>query len=326
MSTRGRLSSLHAITTALATTLALAGTAGCDKKDSPAPATTVSSTPSPSPSPSSSAAASSSAAKPADVDPAGAAQTLLDAWAKAQNDGAFEAYIALYDASFQGIKRTPDGGEKKLDLATWRADREKMFKKRQELKADAPKIGEANGVTTITFVQRWRSERYADHGEKTLTLRMDEKGAAHIVREEMKWSERGFEDSKTPAFDATTLVSPISVIVDVVPNAKSPNTDCASAHLLLHLEDAKGTKKTFEHGTVTGGADTTAPNVPHVKPTGGEITIEGTYCAGLKQGYVVKASGDTLVAVEVWEDEEGGPGKASQVIAKLPAGATVKMP
>src|SRR5437899_2903508 len=60
----------------------------------------------------------------------------VDAWLAAQNQGDFDAYVALYDPSFVGIKRTSDGGETKLKLKKWKADRKKMFAAKQEVVAE----------------------------------------------------------------------------------------------------------------------------------------------------------------------------------------------
>ena len=265
----------------------------------------------------------SPSAKPsasAAVDLGTAADAVLKNWLAAQNDGKFEAYAALYDASFKGVRRTADGAEKSFDLPGWRTDREKLFKKKQEVAADnIVKKVDASAVT-LTFVQRWKSGKFADHGEKILELRADGTGAVRIVREELKWSERGWEDSKDKPVDATALVSPITLTVEEV---KAPdNGDCSVTILRIHLKDDKGTEQKFDYGSITGMGGKPKKFGP-LAPKAGESTDLGVYCAGLQQGYTVKVTGETLVAVAIWSDEESGAGKESKVIAKLPAGAKV---
>ncbi len=63
----------------------------------------------------------------------------------AQNQGDFAAYAALYDAKFVGIRRTSDGGEKKMKWKAWKADRKKMFKGKQEVAADDVKVKAIDG-------------------------------------------------------------------------------------------------------------------------------------------------------------------------------------
>ncbi len=292
----------------------------CDKPSAPPPsggAGNASSTGS------SAKAPTPSSGEPSKPDPLAMAASAVEDWKKAQNDGKFEAYLAKYDASFQGIKRTPDGGEKKLDLATWKTDREKMFKIKQEVAVENIKSTMSGNDCVVTFLQRWKSGRFADHGEKTLTFR-DSGSGMRIVREEMKWSERGYEDSKTPVVDATALTSPLTLTLSVKTAPKN-ESDCLSSTMVLTLKDAKGVEKTFEHGTITSVAEDNQVKAGAVKPSGDHFESLGQYCAGLQQGYTVKVSGDTIEAVETWNDEEGGPGKANQVIAKLPAGAVVTL-
>ena len=92
------------------------------------------------------AAAVDAGAKPSDagvakvpVDAAGnkdeaEARALLDAWLAAQNQGRFDAYEKLYDASFEGIRRTGDKTVT-LDRAKWMKDRKRMFGKKLHVEA-----------------------------------------------------------------------------------------------------------------------------------------------------------------------------------------------
>ncbi len=267
------------------------------------------------------ASAKPSASAAPDLGPA--ADALLKSWLAAQNESKFDAYIALYDTTFKGVRRTSDGTEKSFDLAGWRADREKLFKKKQEVVADTVVKKIEAGVVTLTFVQRWKSGKFADHGEKVLELRAEASGALRVVREELKWSEHGWEDSKEKAFDATALVSPITMTVE---EYRAPdNGDCSVKVFRVHLKDDKGTAVKFEYGSITGGGGEMTNKGGPIAPKGGEYTDLGVYCAGLQQGYKLKVSGDTIVALSIWNDEDSGEGKETKVIAKLPPGAKVSL-
>ncbi len=266
-------------------------------------------------------ASASASAKPPPVDLGADGKKLLDAWVAAQNDGKFDAYAALYDASFKGVRRTSDGKEKTFDLEGWKTDRKKLFGKKQTVAADNLATKVEDGKVTLTFVQRWKSGKFADHGEKVLELAAKD-GGLRIVREELKWSERGFEDGKDKPLDATALVSPITLRVEEI--AMPDNGDCSETRLRIHLVDSKGTKLQVDHGVVTavaGGAKKSG----FLKPKDGGFTDLGEYCAGLKQGYTVKVTTDTVVALAAWTDEESGDGKETKVVAKLPTGAKVKL-
>ena len=110
-------------------------------------------------------------------------RALLDAWLAAQNGGDFEAYQKLYAASFAGVRRS---GKKavNLDRAGWIADRERMFKSKMEVSAEAVEIEPRTAGALVRFRQTWASGRYKDTGTKELEL-VREDGALRIAREEM---------------------------------------------------------------------------------------------------------------------------------------------
>jgi hypothetical protein len=127
----------------------------------------------------------------ASADPAADAQVTLDAWVAAQNDGDFAAYGALYARTFVGIRRTSDGRAKKMKWKAWKADRKKMFKKKMTVAADKPTFEVLDGRVQVSFLQRWKSGSYADHGTKHLVLAPDKAGVLHIVKEELLSSTPG---------------------------------------------------------------------------------------------------------------------------------------
>ena len=111
------------------------------------------------------------------------ANAWLSAWLKAQDDGSFAAYSAMYGAEFTGVRRTKERAVT-LDRAGWLADRKRMFRKPMQVSAEAIRFvgGEHHGV--LRFVQVWKSGSYADRGEKEIILA---RGAAGVLalREDM---------------------------------------------------------------------------------------------------------------------------------------------
>lgn len=143
-----------------------------------------------------------SAAPPTDAAIEKEALALVASWVDAQNRGDFAAYAALYDAAhFKGVKRTARGGVTTYDFAGWSTDRKKMFDRKPKVEAVAPSVRSwldaksklKPGVVAVHFVQRWRTERYADHGEKLLHLLRGASGKLGIVYEDLLHSEPGWD-------------------------------------------------------------------------------------------------------------------------------------
>lgn len=121
-------------------------------------------------------------ARPAVIDTEEARASVL-AWVKAQNDGDFDAYQAMYADKFQGIKRV---GPKtfKYDRSGWVKDRGRMFKKKMEVQAKLFEFKSSSSSVVVRFEQTWASGDYRDVGAKQLVLVKDG-GALVIAREEM---------------------------------------------------------------------------------------------------------------------------------------------
>jgi serine/threonine protein kinase len=138
------------------------------------------------------------------------ATALLNDWETAQNLHDFDRYAALYAPAFTGTRRTPNGGERKLDRADWLTARRKIFT--PTLKVQAYDVGvtpEADGAT-LWFDQRFRNGTYADHGRKKMVVAPID-GALRIVAEEMLdvkpgWDEEDFR-RRFPAHGATCDVA-----------------------------------------------------------------------------------------------------------------------
>lgn len=276
--------------------------------------------------------------KPAD--PLGDAERMLAGWLAAQNQptASFDAYIGHYDGSFVGIKRTRAGGEQRFDLASWTADRRKMFEAGwQKVAADevSPALQVKSGDVEVTFIQRWAAgvagstePSYADHGTKILLLRRDAAGALKIVREELRSSLPGWEDApgELKTLDATDLVPPLAIEVSTT-NGDS-RQECRQNQVDVAVIDARGTRRSARIGSVSeGGFDAATEGQTHrVKPRKGArlYQLDGLYCAGLQVDLSLVREGDTLVAIEKWQDEESGPGKERRVAVKLPSGAQLQ--
>src|SRR5215467_10769721 len=82
------------------------------------------------------------------------AQTLLNDWVKAQNEGNFATYEKLYAQKFTGVRRS---GPRvvRLDRKGWMKDRGRMFKHTIVVAASEVKIVKAGKGATVTFVQTW---------------------------------------------------------------------------------------------------------------------------------------------------------------------------
>jgi ketosteroid isomerase-like protein len=269
--------------------------------------------------------ASTAAAAPPTKD---AALATLNAWVKAQNDGDFAAYGALYDATFVGIKRTSNGEHKKYTLAKWKTDRQKMFKASQKVAAEGASVAIKGDKATVAFVQRYQSGKYADHGDKALVLRAGASGALTIVREEMLYSAPGWTADAKAEVDATALVSPITV--KLRESADPDNVDnCGTVLYTLLLTDAKGKKLTQDVGGGVVMIDK-AEVIDDADTSGGELFHVGQWCAGGADYYKIVKNGDSIVVRYKAEDEGDAiepapaPRWETQLTIKLAAGAKLK--
>jgi len=201
------------------------------------------------------------AAAPKDVSAADVTSALkkeLDAWTADQGAGNVTAYLARYDeTTFKGTKRLREGGEKTYDFAAWKADRTKMLKHKPKVVADAPVFETwhdgklPKGTAKATFIQRFKSGDYADHGKKVLTFVQSTGGTFKITHEEMLTSSSGWEDdakNKVKELDASAWTSPITArLAHEATGAKARNADLpAPHHLMFTLSDAAGKKESFE--------------------------------------------------------------------------------
>jgi ketosteroid isomerase-like protein len=252
------------------------------------------------------------------------ARVVVDTWVKAQNGNDLDAYAALYAPKFKGIKRTTDGGEKTLTLAKWKADRKRMFKAAQKVAAEDVKVLAKGDGFVVTFVQRYKSGSYADHGHKELVLAPDKAGKLKIVREELRASIPGWETDTSKVVDATKMKSPFTVRLRT--EVAERDGDTARLAVIFTLRDANKVEIVRELGSYTEYADMAGK----VDPSG-DGTLFDISSAPMFGGvqYMVRRSGDAIVATsrdsEVGTAEEKGwVGKAEPIFTvTLPPKATV---
>ncbi len=113
---------------------------------------------------------------------------LLERWRKAQNDGDFAAYQALYADPFTGVRRS---GTRKatFDRAGWLADRARMFKKKMTVTVEKVRTAKSADGLVARFTQTWESGAWRDAGDKELLL-VRQGGEVRIAREEQLGTRR----------------------------------------------------------------------------------------------------------------------------------------
>ncbi len=140
------------------------------------------------------------------------ASALLAEWESAQNAHDHERYAALYGDPFVGTLKRADGATRTLDRDAWIAARKRLFGPKLQVASDDVKVvldAKADRVT-ISFVQRFRTDRYADHGRKEMILQQQSDGL-RIIAERMLESRLGWDEAdqqrRFPAHGATCYVS-----------------------------------------------------------------------------------------------------------------------
>lgn len=259
-----------------------------------------------------------------------AVSRILDSWINAQTSGDADAYFSLYEPSFTGIKRTRDGGEKRMNLGQWRQDRSPMLAGRPRVAADhrhilswlkKPALGE--GMIEVRFIQRYQAGSYADHGPKLLRMKWNG-GAPRISYEEMLSSAPGWFDGPADAtLDASGMTSPITVKLVGQPQGGDPPRGTVQ----LTLTDARGTTKAADLGEYVG-----VQSEEFERAKGGSTLYDVLlWWAGAGTRLRVLRDGSGVVVKEREEQETGGdPNAPSQLPTKdllrvtLPANAVVR--
>lgn len=129
-------------------------------------------------------------------------KALLSSWAAAQHAGDASAYLGFYNQkSFKGQKRTTSGEKREYSYAAWAADRTRMLKSNPEVAVEELRIETWRdpgsklkpNVIAVSFLQRWRSPRYADHGPKIMQLLVGPDGKLSIIYEALLQSRPGWD-------------------------------------------------------------------------------------------------------------------------------------
>jgi ketosteroid isomerase-like protein len=120
------------------------------------------------------------------------AQALLDAWLRAQNNGDFAAYEALYAERFTGIKRV-GARIQRFDRDGWMQDRKAMFARAFSVRMDDARVSVLGTSAIALFQQTWSGASFRDVGRKQLVLSL-EGSVWRISSEEMRESNPGAVD------------------------------------------------------------------------------------------------------------------------------------
>jgi molybdate transport system substrate-binding protein len=145
---------------------------------------------------------------------AAAVQATVDAWLKAQNDGDFAAYQALYADRFGGVRRV---GAKtwRFDRKGWLADRGKMFKAPMKVAVAGIEIHPSAGSAVVRFEQTFESGKFKDTGPKQLVI-VESGDGLRIAREEMLQSTivEGKGSARATGFAVVSVGQPWLVVGD----------------------------------------------------------------------------------------------------------------
>ncbi|MCA9676297.1 MAG: molybdate ABC transporter substrate-binding protein [Myxococcales bacterium] len=126
------------------------------------------------------------AARPAPTIPAlprAEVDAVVEAWLAAQNAGDFDAYQALYDDRFGGIKRV-GARTWKFDRTGWFKDRGRMFKAPMTVTAEDVEVHVSGPTAVVRLTQTFAQGKFKDTGTKQLVIARAA-GGLRIAREEM---------------------------------------------------------------------------------------------------------------------------------------------
>ncbi len=245
-------------------------------------------------------------------------------WLTAQNRGDFKAYAYLYASDFRGVRRS---GEKEvtLDLAGWKKDRKRMFRKPMKVEIAGLEVAWTGEIAQADFVQIWRSGSYEDVGPKRIRLAIYD-GKLRIKSEEMLWSgitpdgeltaddgEENYEDSAKFSGHFTSTKGEQSVVLRLIEGEESSASNEAMEDGFITQEwcteivlDKGGTFKKWPMSCWDDGWE-----------WGTEMQLEGTMTlgtSGLDAVWIKKSSyseGHGLEAktedLTLWQLGEGDP-------------------
>lgn len=115
-------------------------------------------------------------------------------WADAQSNKRISEYTSMYDASFNGVKRTKAGKTYNLGYSEWINDRTSMYNKARGLSVTYSDLNTkitSDNTAEVSFKQYYNSAQYSDEGHKILRLKKDSNGIIKIIFEELIYSTTG---------------------------------------------------------------------------------------------------------------------------------------
>jgi hypothetical protein len=115
----------------------------------------------------------------------------VNTWASYQTNKQITDYVATYDPSFSGIKRTKTGKTYYLNYSEWIADRSSMYQKAKYLSVTLSNLSIkilTDNTAEAVFNQIYISDSYNDEGVKTLKLKKINDGKVLITNEELIYS------------------------------------------------------------------------------------------------------------------------------------------
>lgn len=252
-----------------------------------------------------------SAAPEAAPIPEAEVRAVLDAWLKAQNDGLFEDYAALYAERFFGTKRS-GARTRSFQRDAWLRDRKRMFSKTMKVTAESVQLQTSAESAVVGFTQSWASGTYKDVGPKQLVIVRTPEGL-RIAREEMLASMVDNGEVQPVALSRQDFA--------FVVHEKD------EAHVVLHLRpEASWSKGKLELLSGDGHASVRQPAVLEALPEelrmwpGREVSLygaEGQTCRGKISGlYVLSRVQPHFGTVAYWKGEETGKPLASWRVAR----------
>jgi uncharacterized protein DUF4440 len=203
-----------------------------------------------------------------------AARTLVYRWLRAQNEGDFAAYRALYAPCFHGVRRS-GGRMVVLDYEGWLRDRERMFKKKMKVTATDIRVTPLGTLARAAFVQGFSSGTYADRGRKVIYVAVIGGGLA-IAQEELLESERLPPKTKQKAGQAER---------DRSASASHDEAECPTAKALPFTGTFRGEPGWFVLGETSADAKAIMARALELEAEGVEAhPISTNDFAGLKSG------------------------------------------
>lgn len=231
----------------------------------------------------------------------GAVRVVLDAWVRAQNEGDFARYEALYAARFSGVKRAGPRS-RSFDRAGWLADRRRMFAGAQRVAVRDVSIDLGANTALVRFTQDYTAGDFHDVGEKRLAI-VAQGAAIRIAREEMLASVMVPTDAGVPELTAGRLMPALMhggaawVVVDAAPRAEM----ATGLPAFVDRGNVVVTRKSIDESNVPASVRALVGRPVQL------YTAQGPGCRGALQELAVIHRVDVHFGTEQqWSDGDGG--------------------